>query len=201
MTPLVDAKTCLAHTLIKKKTREIILSSATLLASFAILTSLASALQCGSNPAHLTFDSIYSGGQSQRTYYSQNGGAVAGTKERNPNCGLESPATPGNKPGEDSKSQPPEKRSWGPKPADFNRDIYYKNKLEFSLDGGWLPINVPFPFDVFEGDAYILYPLHYTLVPIIASLRWHIDNVGSPWILRGNWDLTCSGSATAIPRR
>jgi hypothetical protein len=30
------------------------------------------------------------------------------------------------------------------KPADFNRDIYYRNKLKFSLDGGWLPINIPF---------------------------------------------------------
>src|SRR5690349_5023732 len=43
------------------------------------------------------------------------------------------------------------KRSRLPAP-DFNREIYYRNKLEFSLDAGWLPINIPFPFDVFEGD-------------------------------------------------
>jgi hypothetical protein len=84
--------------------------------------------------------------------------------------------------------------------VDFNREIYHRNKLEFSLDAGWLPINIPFPFDVFEGDPYNLYPLRYTLVPVIASLRWHLGDVGGRWIFRGNWDLTVSGSATAIPR-
>jgi hypothetical protein len=83
---------------------------------------------------------------------------------------------------------------------DSNRDIYYKNKLEFSFDGGWLPINIPFPLDVFVGDAYNTYPLKYTLVPMIASLRWHMNNIGGPRILRGNWDLTLSLSVTAIPR-
>ena len=85
-------------------------------------------------------------------------------------------------------------------PPDFNRDIYYKNKLEFSLDGGWLPINIPFVFDVFLGDAYTMTDLRYTLVPVIASIRWQIDNVGGPWIFRGNWDLQCSGAYTFIPR-
>ncbi len=87
-----------------------------------------------------------------------------------------------------------------PSRPDFNREIYYRNKLEFSLDVGWHPINVPFPFDVFEGDPYDLYPLRYTLVPVLASLRWHL---GSPWgppVLRGNWDITFSAAATAIPR-
>src|ERR1700686_3157136 len=102
------------------------------------------------------------------------------------------PTAARNKPGEDSKNQPSDERVRGSKPADFNRDIYYRNKLEFSLDGGWLPINIPFPFDVFESDAYVTYPLKYTLVPIIASLRWQMGNVGGPWILRGNWDLTLS---------
>jgi hypothetical protein len=85
-------------------------------------------------------------------------------------------------------------------PPDFNQRIYYKNKLEFSLDGGWLPINIPFVFDVFLGDAYIMTSLKYTLVPIIASLRWQMDDVGGPWIFRGNWDLTASGAVTVIPR-
>ncbi len=83
---------------------------------------------------------------------------------------------------------------------DFNRDIYYGHKLEFAFDVGWLPINIPFPFDVFEGDPYELYPLRYTLVPVIGSVRWHLDDVGSRWIFRGNWDATASLSATAIPR-
>jgi hypothetical protein len=101
--------------------------------------------------------------------------------------------------GGSTKYEPAEKKLRFPKP-DFNRDIYYRNKLEFSLDGGWLPINVPFPFDVFEGDPYDLYPLRYTLVPIIGSLRWHLGNVWGPPVIRGNWDVTFSGAYTAIPR-
>jgi len=84
--------------------------------------------------------------------------------------------------------------------ADRNRSIYYKNKLEFSLEGGWLPINIPFPFDFLLGDGYNFSGLYYTLVPIIASVRWQLDDVGGPWILRGNWDVTASGSVTVIPR-
>jgi len=112
----------------------------------------------------------------------------------------ESRAMLGTEPGENSKYQPLDERLRSAKPADFNREIYCRNKLEFSLDGGWLPINIPFPLDVFVGDAYNTYPLKYTLVPIIFSLRWHLDGVGGPWVLRGNWDLTCSGSVTAVPR-
>jgi hypothetical protein len=87
-----------------------------------------------------------------------------------------------------------------PKPVDFHQSIYYKNRLEFSLDGGWLPINIPFVFDVFLGDAYTMTNLKYTLVPIVASVRWQIDDVGGPWIFRGNWDLTASAGVTLIPR-
>jgi hypothetical protein len=83
---------------------------------------------------------------------------------------------------------------------EFNRDIYYKNRVEFSLDGGWLPINIPFVFDVFLGDAYTTTSLRYTLVPIIGSLRWQMDDVGGPWIFRGNWDMELSGAVTFIPR-
>ncbi|HEX8814716.1 MAG TPA: hypothetical protein VF753_04370 [Terriglobales bacterium] len=82
---------------------------------------------------------------------------------------------------------------------DFNREIYYRNKLEFAWDVGALPFNIPFPFDFLEGDQYTEHPLKYTLVPVIASLRWHISNIGGPWIFRGNWDVTSSGSFTWIP--
>ena len=81
-----------------------------------------------------------------------------------------------------------------------NRTVYYKNKLEFSLEGGWLPINIPFPFDFLFGSGYNFPGLYYTLVPIVASVRWHVDDVGGPLILRGNWDVTASGSVTLIPR-
>ncbi|GAC1438097.1 MAG: hypothetical protein NVS1B11_33230 [Terriglobales bacterium] len=104
-----------------------------------------------------------------------------------------------NTPGDNLEIHPSDERLQNTTPADFNREVYYRNKLEFSLDGGWLPINIPFPLDVFVGDVYNTYPLKYTLVPIIASLRWHVNDVGGPVVLRGNWDLTLSGSVTAIP--
>ena len=102
--------------------------------------------------------------------------------------------------GQDSKSRPSDKISWHSKSPDFNRSIYYKNKLEFSLETGWLPINIPFVFDFLTLSTYDKTPLNYTLVPTIASLRWQMDNVGGPSILRGNWDLSFSGCFTAIPR-
>ena len=74
--------------------------------------------------------------------------------------------------GQDPKGQPSDEILRDSKSADFNKSIYYKNKLEFSLETGWLPINIPFVFDCFLGDGYNETPLKYTLVPIIASLRW-----------------------------
>src|SRR5438105_5825480 len=112
----------------------------------------------------------------------------------------QSPAMLENKPRGGAGVTPLVETSRVSKPADFNRDIYYRNKLEFSLDAGWLPINIPFPLDVFVGDVYNTYPLKYTLVPILASLRWHMNDVGAPWILRDNFDLTLTGSVTAIPK-
>ena len=85
-------------------------------------------------------------------------------------------------------------------PLDLNRSIYYKNRLEFGLDVGYLPINIPFVFDVFLGDGYTMTPLKYTLVPIFASVRWHMDDVGGWSFLRGNWDMSFTASVTAIPR-
>ena len=99
---------------------------------------------------------------------------------------------------EDSaSSSAPVVRPHNQPPSD--RGVYYRNKLEFAFDGGWLPINIPFVFDVFLGDAYNMTPLRYTLVPLVASLRWHMNDVGGPWIFRGNWDMTVSGSITLIP--
>src|ERR1700739_3586531 len=104
------------------------------------------------------------------------------------------------KPGEESKIQPLDEKLRSSKPADFNRDIYYRNKLEFSLDVGWLPINIPFPLDVFVGDVYNTYPLKYTLLPIFASLRWHMGGPWGPKVLRGNFDFTFTGSITGVAR-
>jgi lipid A 3-O-deacylase PagL len=104
--------------------------------------------------------------------------------------------------GQDLNTEPPDEALRAPpsRPVDFNKDIYYKNKLEFSLETGALPINIPFVFDVFVGGDYSQRPLHYTLVPIFPSLRWHMSDVKGPWILRGNTDLTATLSVTAIPR-
>ena len=85
-------------------------------------------------------------------------------------------------------------------PPDRNLDIYYRNRREFSLDVGWHPVNIPFIYDFAVGGGYNMTPLKYTLVPIVASLRWHATNVGWRWIFRGNMDFTFSGSITAIPR-
>ena len=101
---------------------------------------------------------------------------------------------------QDSKSQPLEETVRDTEPTDFNKKIYYKNKLEFSLETGWLPNNIPFVFDFLLGSGFRVTGLNYTLVPSIASLRWQMDNVGGPWILRGNWDLSFSGAVTTIPK-
>jgi len=132
------------------------------------------AQQSGEAPAQLSFASA--GGANPNR---------ADSNDADPNA-----SDPANNSGKTSRARKP----------DFNRDIYYRNKFEFALDVGWLPINIPFPLDVFEGDNYNQYPLRYTLVPVVASLRWHVNGVGGPIILRGNWDVTASLSATAIPR-
>jgi hypothetical protein len=103
-------------------------------------------------------------------------------------------------PGQETKRQRSERAVRKPKKPDFNRDIYYRNKLEFSLETGWLPYNIPFIFDFLTGSRFAAWPLHYTMVPNIASIRWHVDGIGGRSILRSNTDFTFSGSYTAIPR-
>src|ERR1017187_9906699 len=199
MMPLVDGKRYSAATLSIEEPTKFAFSSVLLFASLAILLPLASAQQVGYNSANPSFDSIGSG-QHRRDYYGlvefrqdnldvrasdrdrDSAGSNAcppngGVGEQNSDCRQDAPVTIGNTPAEPSAKQSSAKRIPRSKPADFNRVIYYKNKLEFALDVGWLPINIPFPFDVFEGDPYDLYPLRYTLVPIVASLRWQIDDV------------------------
>jgi hypothetical protein len=102
--------------------------------------------------------------------------------------------------GQDTEVRPASEVLAAPQPTDFNTEIYYRNKLEFSLETGVLPINIPFVFDIFVGDRYTQKPLHYTLVPIFTSLRWHMGKLSGPGILRGNTDLAATVSLTAIPR-
>ena len=100
--------------------------------------------------------------------------------------------------GQDANS-PSDEALGVPESADFNSGVYYKNKIEFSLETGVLPINVPFPFDAFIGADYSQNPRRYTLVPIFPSLRWQMGDVRGAGILRGNFDLTLTLSFTAIP--
>jgi hypothetical protein len=86
------------------------------------------------------------------------------------------------------------------KPVDSNSEVYYRNKVELSMEMGVLPINIPFAFDALVGGDYSQNPLHYTLVPVFPSLRWQMGKINGPWILRGNTDLTVTFSVTAIPR-
>jgi hypothetical protein len=83
---------------------------------------------------------------------------------------------------------------------DFNEDIYYRHKTEFSLENGYLPRNIPFVYNFVFGSSYARWPIDYTLVPTIASFRWQRANIGGPWLLRGNDDYSFSASFTAIPR-
>lgn len=129
-----------------------------------------------------------------------NGGAVACAAQGNPDCGQATLAMLGDRSGDDSNIQLSNEKIRPSRPADFNRAIYFKNKFEFSQDVGWLPINIPFPFDFMLSDQYELYPLKYTLVPIIGSLRWQMGDIRGPLILRGIWDLEVSGAVVAIPR-
>src|SRR5438477_12879458 len=99
-----------------------------------------------------------------------------------------------------SIAQPLQETVRDSEPTDFNKRIYYKNKLELSFETGWLPNNIPFVFDFLLGSGFKVTGLNYTLVPNIASVRWQMDNIGGPWILRGNWDLSLSGAVTSIPR-
>ncbi len=87
-----------------------------------------------------------------------------------------------------------------PERPDFNESVFYRNKLEVSLESGYLPANIPFVFNFMKGDTYTTWPLKYTLVPTILSLRWQIDNISGPPILRGNDDFSFSIAGTAIPR-
>lgn len=83
---------------------------------------------------------------------------------------------------------------------DRNREFFHKNKLEFSLETGYLPQNIPFPFDFLLGSGFNMTPLKYTLTPILASLRWQTNDIGGPWIFRGNWEVSFSALVTPIPR-
>ena len=100
---------------------------------------------------------------------------------------------------EDSRAEPSPDRTVD-EPTDFNREIYYKNKLELALDEGWLWYNTPLILDPLLGEGFHQYPglPSYTLAPLIFSLRWHIYDISGRSFWRGNTDFTFGASYTAI---
>ena len=83
---------------------------------------------------------------------------------------------------------------------DVNRQFFHKNRLEFSFEMGYLPQNIPFPFDFLLGGGYNMTPLKYTLMPMLASLRWQTNDLGGPWVFRGNWEMSFTACITPFPR-
>ncbi len=186
MTPLADGKAYAVLSCTYKDTRKTRILAVILLGILPTLSPLATAQQSGDENAMLAVH------PASIAIADLSSDQVDGSAHRQKsNAMLDSEG--------DSNTPPLIVRRRRTKP-DFNEAVFFKHKLEFSLDVGWLPINVPFPFDVFEGDPYDLYPLRYTLVPVLASLRWQLGDIWGPPVLRGNWDLTFTASATAIPR-
>jgi hypothetical protein len=85
-------------------------------------------------------------------------------------------------------------------PSDFNDSIYYRHKLEFSVESGFFPIDIPFPFDFLLGSGYNFPGLYYTLLPTNAYVRWQVNDVGGRSVFRGNWEFSAGANFTAIPR-
>jgi hypothetical protein len=84
--------------------------------------------------------------------------------------------------------------------GDFNREIYYRNKLEVSFDTGYLPFNTPLILgpilgDKFQREAHLP---NYVIVPLMLSLRWHLYGIKGRSFWRGNTDLSLSGSYNVI---
>ena len=90
--------------------------------------------------------------------------------------------------------------SWDSEGGDFNREIYYRNKLELSFDTGGLPINVPLIFGPLVGFKFAREPRlpNYVLVPLIYSLRWQLYDPRGRSFWRGNTELTLAGSYNLI---
>ncbi len=83
---------------------------------------------------------------------------------------------------------------------DFNREIYYRNKLEISFDTGCLFYNTPLILGPILGDAFKRKPFlpNYTIVPLIYSLRWQPYGIRGRSFWRGNTDFTFGGSYNLI---
>lgn len=86
--------------------------------------------------------------------------------------------------------------------SDFNREIYYRNKLEASFDVGFYPWNVPFVFDPLIGQCCRRPQgtTDYTLIPLTLQLRWHLTDISGRSFWRGNTEFTLGGTYTSIAK-
>ncbi len=93
-------------------------------------------------------------------------------------------------------------KSSAEQPADFNRKIFYKNKVEASLETGFLPFNTPLILEPILGLAFNRNRSvpNYELVPISSMIRWQLYNPQGPWLLRGNTEFDFGAEYCAITR-
>ncbi|HUY19958.1 MAG TPA: acyloxyacyl hydrolase [Candidatus Binataceae bacterium] len=84
--------------------------------------------------------------------------------------------------------------------ADFNRQIYYRNKLEAGFDVGYYPWNIPFVFDPLIGQCCrrAKGTTDYSLIPLTLQLRWHLTDIHGRSFWRGNTEFDIGGSYTSI---
>jgi hypothetical protein len=87
-----------------------------------------------------------------------------------------------------------------PASGDFNREIYYRNKLELSFDTGYLPFNTPLILGPLIGDKFQRHANlpNYVIVPLMSSLRWQLYDIKGRSFWRGNTELSLSGSYNVI---
>ncbi len=87
-------------------------------------------------------------------------------------------------------------------PADFNQRVFFKNKIEASLETGFLPFNTPLILDPILGLAFSRDKAqpNYELVPVALILRWQLYDPRGWWLLRGNTEFAFGAEYCGIPR-
>jgi Lipid A 3-O-deacylase (PagL) len=85
-------------------------------------------------------------------------------------------------------------------PADFNRKVFFRNKLELSLETGGLPLNTPLLLGPLIGDNFSREKglPDYTLIPTSLMLRWQLYDPHGPSFLRGTTEFSFGGVYAAI---
>jgi hypothetical protein len=84
--------------------------------------------------------------------------------------------------------------------ADFNRRIFYKNKVEFEFETGWLWFNTPLLLGPVLGDKFhrSRFVTDYTLNPYILGARWQLYDISGRSFWRGNTGVSLAGTGTVI---